>query len=809
MKLTMTLHGVRKVRTALAVAMAAAFLSGCLPTDYAATIRTTSYGVPHITADSFTGAGYGYGYAFAQNNFCLFAEELVTLHGERAKYFGAAGGYLGQLGTVFGNVDSDFFYKLVLGSDQAARFKAGSSRATRELADGFATGYNRYLSDTGLAKLPVACRGQAWVKPMTEDDAYLRFSQVAMTGSSMGFIAAIGSATPPAAAVAKAAATTSLAKAKAPVLPFDYADSPVMMAMQSLRNHTIGSNGLALGRDATQSGKGLLLGNPHFPWWGALRLNQVHMTVASENYDVMGATLLGVPLPLIGFNDKVAWTHTFSTDNRFTLRYLAIDPSNPTRYLKDGQSIAMKAVPLTVSALLADGTQIPIQRTLYTTEYGPMLKDSSFAWTTGSGYALQDANASNFKLIDQVILNGKSTNVDSLRQALATHNAMPWVNTMAADKAGDALYANYSVAANVTDAQLAACVPPPFQPLMAGTGVVVLAGTTAACDWTGSVPAAGRPWVKRANYTMNSNDSHWWPSLNTYLGGFAKIIATGPNAEAIAQNNRTRTAHAVVRDRLAGTDGQGGYRFTMANLQQRYLVNRFFKAEKWLPGFVSGCLASTTATPAALDACAVLQAWSTYHTPSSQGVVLFDELYAALGELNDASWWSVPFNPADPQETPRGNANLAAAMAKLETLVASTQFDDPIKRRARIQDVQLLQRAEGVLAMPGGRSTLNNWAGVRTEVAPGQFIYTADPSTNAGAYGNSYIQFVTWDSAGPVAEGILSYSQSSDPANTHFSDQTRKYAAGEWVKLPYTEKQIKADPNYTERVLYEQPIIKK
>ena len=133
MKLTSTMRGISAVRIGLVGAGAAALLTGCLPTDYAAGIRTTSYGVPHIVADSFKGAGYGYGYAFAQTNFCLFAEELVTLHGERAKYFGATGGYLGHLGTQFGNVDSDFFYKLVLGSDQAARFKAGSSRTTDEL----------------------------------------------------------------------------------------------------------------------------------------------------------------------------------------------------------------------------------------------------------------------------------------------------------------------------------------------------------------------------------------------------------------------------------------------------------------------------------------------------------------------------------------------------------------------------------------------------------------------------------------------------------------------------------------------------
>ena len=108
----------------------------------------------------------------------------------------------------------------------------------------------------------------------------------------------------------------------------------------------------------------------------------------------------------------------------------------------------------------------------------------------------------------------------------------------------------------------------------------------------------------------------------------------------------------------------------------------------------------------------------------------------------------------------------------------------------------MLQRADGVLAIPGGRYTFNNWRGVKTQVAPGSFVYTADPATNTGAYGNSYIQFVTWDDAGPVAEGILTYGQSSNPASSHFNDQTRKYAAGEWVKLPFTDAQIKADPNF-------------
>ena len=782
----------------LSAVAVAAILAACSSSDdpvpeYSATIRTTSYGVPHIVADNFKSAGFGYGYVFAQQNICLYAEELVTLRGERAQYFGATGGYLGQLGTVSGNVDSDFFYKLLMTKAQADRIKAESSQAARDIVVGFAAGYNRYLSDTGVANLPAECKGAEWVKPMSEDEAYLRLTQAAIAGSSLNFINSIGAAQPPKATVASFKARP----AKVPSTK-QLAESTMVAALKNLQEHTIGSNGYGLGREVTQSGKGIVLGNPHFPWWGALRLHQIHLTVPGEKYDVMGATLLGVPLPLIGFNSTLGWTHTFSTDNRFTLRYLALDPSNPTRYLKDGVSKPMTAVPLSIQAKGADGKLTTLSRTLYTTEFGPMLMDKDFTWSSSAAYAIQDANYANYKLIDQVILNGKATTVDGLLQAAATYTAMPWVNTMAADKNGDAMYFNYSVAAKVADAQLAACVPGPFQGLLASNGLVVMAGTTAACDWSGSIGAAQRPSIKRSDYIVNANDSHWWSARDAFLTGYPKIIATGPAAEGTVQNERTRTGHAIVRDRLSGADGLAGNRFTVANLQQIYQKSRFFKADKWLPGFTAECLASPTASAAAKDACIVLKDWDKTHAPLSVGAVLFFEFYAALNQLSDPSWWSVPFNPADPQETPRGNAGTAAALAKLETLVATAQFDSFAKRRIRPADVQVVSRPEGNLPIPGGRYTFNNWRGQKTEIAPGTYVYTGDPKTNAGAYGNSYMQFVTWDDNGPVAEGILSYGQSSNPAHANFSDQTRKYSAGEWVKLPYTEAQIKADPNYKE-----------
>src|SRR5471032_2281717 len=56
--------------------------------DLSAEIRRTTCGVPHIRASDERGLGYGIGYAYAQDNLCLLANEVVTVNGERAKYFG-------------------------------------------------------------------------------------------------------------------------------------------------------------------------------------------------------------------------------------------------------------------------------------------------------------------------------------------------------------------------------------------------------------------------------------------------------------------------------------------------------------------------------------------------------------------------------------------------------------------------------------------------------------------------------------------------------------------------------------------------
>ena len=154
-----------------------------------------------------------------------------------------------------------------------------------------------------------------------------RATEQSMIAGGVGALAvAVLAAAPPVAKVGQA--PVDLQQAAAEIRHYSFNDNP--------DGGELGSNGWAFGRNATPDGRGLLLGNPHFPWTGTNRFWEMHQTIPGK-LDVMGATVGLSPVVVIGFNKDVAWTHTVSTGKRFTLYELKLDPKDPTVYLVDGQ----------------------------------------------------------------------------------------------------------------------------------------------------------------------------------------------------------------------------------------------------------------------------------------------------------------------------------------------------------------------------------------------------------------------------------------------------------------------------------------
>ena len=59
-------------------------------------------------------------------------------------------------------------------------------------------------------------------------------------------------------------------------------------------------------------------------------------------------------------------------------------------------------------------------------------------------------------------------------------------------------------------------------------------------------------------------------------------------------------------------------------------------------------------------------------------------------------------------------------------------------------------------------------------------------------HGTSYIQIVGFDEDGPVADAILSYSESTNPNSPHYADQTEAYSVKAWNRLPFSPEEIAA-----------------
>ena len=113
-----------------------------------------------------------------------------------------------------------------------------------------------------------------------------------------------------------------------------------------------GSNAIALGRLATKNGRGMLLGNPHYPWSGPSRFHMAHLTIPGE-LDLMGVGLFTTQFVSIGFNRDVAWTHTVSTGLRYTLYELDLDPADPLAYRYGGETRRMQPRRVTIEARTA------------------------------------------------------------------------------------------------------------------------------------------------------------------------------------------------------------------------------------------------------------------------------------------------------------------------------------------------------------------------------------------------------------------------------------------------------------------------
>lgn len=742
----------RKLSIALAVGVAATG-AGVAAQDavgkFEASITRTEYNIPHIRSDTWQGIGYGVAYAYAQDNVCMLAEEFATIAGERSRYFGP------DQKLVLGfqqtdNLSSDVFYRSQIDLPKLREGWDERSLAAQQLVDGYVAGYNRYLRDTGAQNLPEECRGAPWVRPITRDDMLRLNEKQMLLASSLAVAPGIAAAAPP------------------------VGQEPVSEAVSRIvpgpDDAQYGSNGWAFGSDVTADGRGLLIGNPHFPWEGPSRFWQMHITKPGE-YDAMGVGIAGTPIVTLGFNKDIAWTHTVTAARHFTVYALTLAEGDPTSYVVDGETVPMTARNVIVP--MPDG-QGPVTRTVYSTQFGSIvtLPGTPFGWSDTTAYAIRDANSGNQRGIETWLRMGQAKNVGEIEAVISETLGIPWVNTIAADREGNALHADITAVPNTSAEFIASCATP-FTGLVASQ-VTLLDGSRSECDWRdvgeGLLPADQQASRTRKDYVTNSNDSYWisnprepYRQLSPILGAFETELTL-----------RTRSNFTETEAMIASTKVDHGA------AKELVFGNKSLAADMVVGPLLEMC---DKLDDKELDAaCGALAGWDRRFDVDSEGAYLFVRFWDKA--RRNQSLWQVEFDPADPVNTPRNLATddeVAGRLLAHLAEAADSLEQDGIALDAPWGEVQTYPDGDDRIAIHGGPGEAGVLNMQRGRPVDGGLI---------PQHGSSYIQVVGFDENGPVADALLSYSQSTDPESTHYADQTRLYSRKEWHRLPFRQAEI-------------------
>ena len=758
-----------------------------------AEVARTTHGVPHVRASTFSGLGYGLAYAYAQDNVCMFADTLLTVRGERSRFFGPSARAIQSVNGEYGaaidyvnliNEDSDFFFKGYLDIDQLKAGYASVDQEARDLLAGYANGYNRYLKDYA-GRMPAACNNKPWVRPITVEDMYLVIAEKSLHASGEVFAQEFVNG-------GRASPTAAMMRVAARARKTD--DSFLRHRLAKLTSEQLGSNALAIGRDLSATGRGLLLGNPHYPWTSTDRFYQAHLTVPGR-YDAMGVVLGGIPIVVIGFNKDVAWTHTVTTAVHFTTFKLKLDPrdASGTTYLHDGLPVKMTSKTVDIDVLQADGNLTKRSKTFYFSKQGAVLvrPEAGMVWNNSEVTVLGDANRSNTRMVEQWIAMGKAKSAIELKSALDRYLGLPWVNTVAADRDGNAMYADASVVPHVTtDKFLSDCFVVP--------ALLSFDGSRSACGWgndarapAGIFSPLNGPSMLRTDYVGNSNDSYWLTNARSLLYGPPPLGYSPLYGQTdIAQSLRTRIGFLQLEEKIAERR-----LLRVTDLQDLAFANRIYAAELVLPEFLPRCQSSPDAV--VLAACNALAAWDRRANLDSRGAVLFREFWNEAAGI--ANLWQVPLNPADPVNTPR-SLSPATTPALLAGLKAAAQrllaLNIPLD--GRLGDYQGDTRNGVRVPVHGGIGDIDgsyNSIHMRTGLQAGGY--------HDIAWGTSYVQTVTFDNAGPIAYAMLLYGQSVDPKSPHYGDQVPLYSRKQWPQLPFTQNEIQADPNFKLTLLHD------
>jgi penicillin amidase len=431
-------------------------------------IERDAEGVPLITARDDEDLAFGLGFVHAQER--LFQMELQRRYGA------------GRLAEIFGPTAVAIDRQLrVLGLYHSAEAALGFlSPVMHRALDAYAAGVNAFLASRRGALPPEFLLLGITPEPWRPVDSLVwgKLMALQLGGNYRGeLLRARMARTISAADLAllypeyPKDAPTTLAQMR-PIYR-RLALDPLYRALPAAVGPNYASNNWVVDGKHSASGKPILANDPHLEFgapgiWYLARLK-------TPQHEIAGATAAGVPLVVIGHNERIAWGFTTTTSDVEDLFIEKLDPADRGRYLTPTGSAPFQTRHETIVVKGA----APVDITIRQTRHGPVLSDALPPETNDPGFVL--ALAATFAIAEDRTAEAvweinRATDWPSFRAALKKFVG-PMQNTVYADVDG-------------TIGFIAAGVVPIRR---SGNGWLPVPGWTGEYDWTGFIPFSALP----------------------------------------------------------------------------------------------------------------------------------------------------------------------------------------------------------------------------------------------------------------------------------------------------------------------------
>jgi acyl-homoserine-lactone acylase len=712
---------------------------------------------------------------------------LISAKGEMSEYLGS--GHQGE------NIHSDLAIRALDMSKKGSQALSNQPSNIKNWIEGYAGGYNRYLRESS-GDFNSWCDHADWVRSATPEDFMTQYVALVQTITRMA--GAVVAAQPP-----------------DEIATIEVSPSQILAAVDAIRLDGMGSNAWAFGTKSTANGRGSLLANPHYPWYGPNRFWEKHLTIPGE-LNVYGSNLIGTAGVGIGFNEAVGWTHTVSDSKRVVLYRLTLKPDDPTQYLYEGSWRSLRNQQVTTQVKTAEGMETKTT-TVWFSHHGPVIEMPGLDWTSSEAYAARDANAENVDVMSQWLAMGKSRSMAEFIEAHKKYNAMPWVNTISTSAEGRAVYLDNTNVGALSGEAISAWrdrieASSQLKNLYLTEGLVILDGSTNRDEWInhpetpipGTTPFEQRPLIESEFYVFNANDSYWLSDPKKPTTGYSPLYGATETPRSVRTRMNIHLLEGLDGFNFSGEDGL----FSVSEIQAALMDNSGLTAHLLKDELVERCKQSpivyiSDISVELLPACTILSEWDNRYNADSKGAVLFREWltrYSYWSTMHTGELFSANFDRENPITTPAGLADNQRALITLAEAV-TLLIDNGIPLDIPLGELQKAHRAGKSFPVHGGNryEGIANLQVTQSHIASPIFsgsnerVGDSETLSSSGyniAHGSSFIMTLNYTENGPDAKAILSYSQSGSPDSQYFSDQTELYRDKVWRDIYFKPSDI-------------------